>query len=321
MTENFFPIYMQRLKIIFITMLCLMTIATTTEAIMVDRVLATVNNEVVTLSDYKRFVLRAGSSEASEAVDEKQLKKVIDEKLIFLEAKKSGINATESEISQIFREFQKNNKLSDEEIKKRLAEQGMTITDYMILIKQSLISLKFIDREINRKVMVTDDEIDDYYNKNMKLFIEKPERMQVKAIFMKCNAHPTLTEITDLKLKSLKILSEIKKGEPFDKMIGLYADEPLKSREGLLGEFEKGTLITELNMTISSLKEGEVSDPVWTKEGVYVLKMIKKINVSYIPLSQTREHIYKTLYQQKRENKYNEWLKALWEKSSVTIKK
>jgi len=41
---------------------------------MVDRVLATVNNEVVTLSDYKQFILRVGSSESSEAVDENQLK-------------------------------------------------------------------------------------------------------------------------------------------------------------------------------------------------------------------------------------------------------
>ena len=320
MTEDFFPRYMQRLIRIFIAVLCLMTSTATAEAIIVDRVLATVNNEAVTLSDYKRSVLRAGPSETSEAVDENQLKKLIEEKLIFLEAKKNGIDATESEISQIFKEFQQKNNLSDEEIQKRLAEQGMTINDYVALIKQSLISLKFIDREINRKVMVTDNEIDDYYNKNMNLFIEKPERMRIKAIFMKCMAYPTLTEITDLKLKTLKILSEIKKGESFDKMVNLYAEEPLKSNEGLLGEFEKGTLIPELNMKISSLKEEEVSDPVWTKEGVYILKMIKKIDASYIPLSQTKEHIYKTLYQQKRDNKYNEWLKSLWEKSAVTIK-
>jgi len=104
-------------------------------------------------------------------------------------------------------------------------------------------------------------------------------------------------------------------------MIDLYADEPLKSQEGLLGEFESGALITELDQALSSLKEGEVSAPVWVKEGVYILKMISRTKETYIPISQAREQIYMTLYQQKREIKFNEWLKLLWEKSTVTIKK
>lgn len=311
---------MHKLKIIFLGILYLMMFTVNTEATTVDRVLAIVNNEVVTLSDYKRFISKAGSSASPEIVDESLLKKIIDDKIILIEAKKNGIIATESEISQIIKEFLKNNNLSDEEFKKRLAEEGMTITEYEVLLKENLISLKFIDRELNSKIIVTDKEIDDYYKKNISLFIDKPDRMLVKAIFIKFNDPPTLTGITDLKIKSLKIMSEIKKGEPFEKMIGLYADEPLKSHDGILGEFENGTLIPELDVTISSLNEGEVSKPVWTKEGVYILKMAMKIKGNYTPLTQVKDNIYTTLYQQKREEKFNEWLKSLWEKSSVTIK-
>ncbi len=312
---------MNKLKIIFIAIFCLMTLKANAEAVTVGRVLAIVNNEAVTLSDYKKYILQTGSSASPETIDENLLKKLIDDKIILIEAKKNGIFATEAEISRTIKEFKQNNNFSDEELKKRLAESGLTITDYEVLLRENLINLKFMDRELDSKIIVTDKEINAYYKKNLKLFIDRPERMLVKAIFMRFSVNPTLTEITDLKIKSLKIISEIKKGEPFEKMIDLYADEPLKSQEGLLGEFESGALITELDQALSSLKEGEVSAPVWVKNGVYILKMSSKIKAAYIPLNQAREQIYAALYQQKREIKFNEWLKLLWEKSSVTIKK
>jgi hypothetical protein len=194
------------------------------------------------------------------------------------------------------------------------------MADYEIILKENLISLKYIDRELNSKIVVTDREIADYYNDNLNNFIDKPERMKIKAIFLKFNKTSSLTEITDLKIKSLKIIGEIEKGVPFDELIELYAGESLRANDGVLGEFEKGTLIGELDISISSLDVGEVSKPVWTKEGVYIVKLVDRIKASFIPLNQAKEQIHSALYQQKRERKFNEWLRALWEKSSVTIK-
>jgi peptidyl-prolyl cis-trans isomerase SurA len=290
------------------------------EAATVDRVLATVNKEAITLSDYKKFIFQIGASESFDKVDESLLKKLIEDKIILIEAKKSDIVVAEAEISQVIKNFQKSNSMSEEKMKKRLAEGGMTMADYEIILKENLISLKYIDRELNSKIVVTDREIADYYNDNLNSFIDKPERMKVKAIFLKFNKTSTLTEITDLKIKSLKIIGEIEKGVPFEELIELYSDESLRVNDGVLGEFEKGTLIGELDISISSLDVGEVSKPVWTKEGVYIVKLVNRIKASYIPLNQAKEQIYSALYQQKRERKFNEWLKALWEKSSVTIK-
>ena len=312
---------MQKLKIIFISIFCLTTLWINAEAASVVRVLAIVNNEAVTLADYNKYILKTGSSASFGAIDDNLLKQLIDEKIILIEAVKSGIIATETEISQTINEFKQKNNLSDEELKKGLADSGLTMSDYKVLLRENLIYQKFIDRELNSKIIVTDKEITDYYRNNSKRFIDRPERMLVKAIFIKFSANPTLTEITDLKIKSLKIVSEIKEGELFEKMVDRYSDEPLRSYEGLLGEFESGALIAELDQTLSALKEGEVSAPVWVKEGVYILKMISKTKETYIPINQAREQIYMTLYQQKREIKFNEWLKLLWEKSTVTIKK
>lgn len=309
------------LKIFLVVILGLIAVSATTEGVTVDRVLATINNEPVTLSDYKRFILRSGLSASPETVDENILKNLINNRVVFTEAKKSNIEAGETEILQIIKEFKEGNNLSDEEFKKGLAEEGMTIDSYKTFLREKVISLKFIDREVNSKIAISEKEVEKYYNNNLKLFIDKTERMVVGAIFVKLPVNATLTEVTDLKLKSLKIVSELKRGEQFERMNTLYSDEPLKSHNGLLGEFERGALNSKLDMAMELLKEGEVSDPVWTGEGFYILKLLSKRQAIYVPLGQVRERIYKELYQQKREKVFDEWLKALWEKASVSIKK
>ncbi len=67
------------------------------------------------------------------------------------------------------------------------------------------------------------------------------------------------------------------------------------------------------------MKEGEISDPVWVGEGVYILQITSKSGETFKTFDEVKEEIYDTLYRQKRDKAYNEWIKALWEKSSVTI--
>ncbi len=120
-------------------------------------------------------------------------------------------------------------------------------------------------------------------------------------------------------MKSLKIYSEIKSGELFDKMVELYSDDSLKSQFGMLGEFEKGGLIPSLERKISEMEEGEISSPVWTKDGVYILKLIKRKKGEYASIEKVKGQIYLILFEKKKKEKFNEWMKSLWEKSSIKI--
>jgi len=307
-------------KTFFFSFYLVLILADCSQAVTVERVLATVNKEIITLSDYKRFLEKINSTEDAESVNEKILKSLIEEKIILQEAKNKGIDASDTEIGQTIKDFQKQNNLSVIEFEKRLAEEGISLGDYKKLLKENIISLKLIDKEVNSKVIVTDEDISNYYRNNMKIFMDNPARMQVKAVFLKLSDTPSLTELTDLKIKSLKIYTEIKSGESFDKMVDLYSEETLKNRNGLLGEFEKRDLIPALDKKLSEMSEGEISEPVWTKEGVYILKLVKKTEETYVPLEKIRTQLYSTLHEQKKEEKFNEWMKSLWEKSSIKIK-
>lgn len=285
-----------------------------------DRVLATVNNEIITFSDYRKFAAKLDQPETTDAVNERILKNLIEEKIIQQHARKAGIDASENEVEKTLLEFQTQNNISREELIRSLSEEGMSLDDYKKMLKENIISLKTIDREVNAKVFVTEAETAAYYQRNKKLFLDKPEKMEVKAILMRLSDSPSVTEVTDLKLKALKVYGQIRSGEPFDRMVSLYSEPGLKSRNGLLGEFEKGVLISQLDRKLSTMKEQEVSEPIWTKEGVYLLFLTKRKDETYIPLDAVRQQIHEKLYHIKKEDKFNEWMKSLWEKSSIKIK-
>jgi parvulin-like peptidyl-prolyl isomerase len=254
-----------------------------------------------------------------DTVNEYYLNRIIEEKLILLEAAKAGIDATEDEISWGIDDIMKQRGLLRQDMEKRLADEGMTLSDYRQLIKNNILSLKIIDKEVNAKIVLGSKDVQQFYENNVELFQESPEKVLVKAIYLKLNDGASLTEITDLKIRSLRIYADIKKGVSFDKLAMQYTDEALKKRDAILGEFERGMLISTLDEKIFSLKEGEVSEPVWTKDGAYILKVFKITGPRYTPLELVKEQIHERVYEQRREEKYNEWLKRLWDNASVTI--
>ncbi len=284
-----------------------------------DRVLAVVNGEVITLSDYGRFVARTDQAADREAIKEQYLRSLIEERLILQEAKRKGYDATEEEVSQSIAGYLAQEGMKEKDFENKIALERLSMTDYRTLLKENIISLKCIEKEVNAKVIVSSSDLSRYYDKQRALFLESPEKVLVMAIVMKLSATPSLTEITDLKIRSLKVYSEIRNGEPFERQVHKYADESVKSLGGKLGEFEKGAMIPVLDEKIFSLKEGEVSEPIWTKDGVYILKIAKRTQAVYTPLEKVKDELYAKAYEEKREETFNTWMKKIWERSSVKI--
>jgi parvulin-like peptidyl-prolyl isomerase len=286
----------------------------------VDRVIATVGSEVITFGDYKQFVRGLGDANKGDTVDQKLLRKFIEEKIIRQEAKRKGIMASDAEVEKAIEEFKVGNGMSQQDFEQSLNNEGLNAESYKKLVRDQIISSKLIGDEVDAKIFVTDKEIKAYYEENKKDFVSSPEKLEVKAIFMSLRQEASVTEITDMKLRSLKIVSGLRQGDNFDLMVDDYCDEPLRSQGGMLGKFAKGSLIPPLNDKVLSLKVGEISDPVWVSEGVYILKLVGKSPETFKKIEEVIPGIRDYLYKKKKEELYNGWINTLWERSTVTIK-
>jgi peptidyl-prolyl cis-trans isomerase SurA len=285
----------------------------------VDRVLATVGGEAITLADYQKFVKNAGNVDISETVEQDMLKKMIEEKIILQEAKRKGVEVSDAEVDRTIAEVKQQYSLSPDDLEKTLQEEGTTLAAYRTTTRESIMISRLIDNEVDAKVFVGDQEIDEYYRANQREFVSSPETVEVKAIFLRLREDASVTELTDLKLKSLRVASLLQKGENFEGLLYEYSDEPLKSNEGMLGQFTKGALVPPLDSAAFTLQEGETSGPVWVSEGAYILQLTRRNREQFKTLPEAKEEIRHRLRAQKREKIFNEWLRTLWEKSFVTI--
>lgn len=303
---------------VFITLVFFVT-AGDSQGFTLDKVLATVDKEAVTLSDYLVFADSMGIEAHADTVDEHLLRKLVEEKVMLAEAKKRGVEVSDAEVDKMIEEVRAENSLSRDDFEKELAREGMNLGRYRKLMRDRSTVLKLIGTDVDAKVMVREKDIAEFYRANMKNYLVSPARVEVRAIFLRLDPGATVTEITDLKRKALKIASDLKEGAPFKSLAARYGDERLSDTEGRPGVFERGALIPELDKKAFSMTKGEISDPIWVREGAYILKLAGKTEDIYKPIAEAREEIQKRLYARQKEKLFNDWMRTLWEKSSIVI--
>jgi len=312
------PIRMINLPFISCIIFVLLITVSASYGFTLDKVLAVVDNDAITLSDYLLFAKSMGSG-AHADVDEVLLKKLIEEKVMMHEATRRGIEVTDAETDIMIEEVRKESGVSHDDLEGELLKEGMNLKSYKKAIKERLVALKLIDAEVDSKVLVTEKEIEEFYSENWKDYVARPAQAEVKAIFLHLSEGATVTEITDLKRKALRIADRLRNSEDFDSLAEQYNDENLKNRQGKLGEFKRGALIAPLDAKAFSMRNGEISGPLWVKEGVYIVKLVNRTDDGLRPLGEVRGEIHKHLFTQMREKILNEWIRSLWEKAFITI--
>ena len=305
--------------ILFITVIIPGTVSTSF-GITAGRVLATVENEEITLSDYQRFIKGIGGIENTDVVDKILLERLITDRIIRHTAEDRGIGVADNEVEKEVEAFKRQNSLSQEDFEALLSKEGMTFGEYKKGIADKIRAMKLFNMEVESKVFVTGKEIEGYYSEHRKDYQLSPEKVEIKAVLLKLRQDASINEITELKREALRIATEIQEGGKFEKLI--KSQRVVKGSSGTeisSGEFKRGSLTPALDDKAFSMKKGETSGPIWVKNGAYILKVINKTDESFKPIKDVHKEIYSKIHEQKTENKFIEWVRTLWEKTSVKI--
>lgn len=286
----------------------------------IDKILAIVDDRVITLADYD-FFLRGldGAAMADGVIDERALRQLVEDKLMAIEAGRRGIEVPDGEVEESIEEFKTQNAMSGADFETFLQDDGLDLKQFRAMVRERLLISHLVSMDVDAKVLIADQEVEEYYLIHKGDFLDSPEYVELKAIFLLLREESSITEITDMKRRALRIAAMLRDGADFDHLVDEYSDEPLKSHRGVLGRFPRGALIAKLDEKAFSMKKGEISEPVWVGRGAFILHLIDRTVETYIPLEQVKGRIYDTLFKQKREKIFNDWIKALREKSSVRI--
>ena len=294
----------------------------------VDRIVAVVNDEIITLSDLNGAFdpYRKRIEEAYRGPDKEQilsdsrkafLNRLIDTSLIVQEAKKNGISAKDEEVMAAIKDILRQRNITLEDFSKGLATEGTTLATYKKDISEQMIRMRLIRREIKSKVMVTDEEIGEAYLKNRANY-EGRAAVRIKQIFIAIPAGANTGTKEKIRKEAEEVERRLKRGDSFDLLAANYS---LGTADGGdLGFIEKGMALPEVETAAFGLKKGEVSGVIQSRTGFHIIMVVDRKGGGLKPIEEVREEIYNKIEEEKLEKKFAEWLDALRKKSYIEIK-
>jgi len=295
----------------------------------VDRVVAVVNQEMITLSEVEKRIPLLKEEIATEDRLEKQermralyrqvLEKLIEEKLIDQEAKKSGVKISSKEVEATMEEVKRRNAATQEDLEKALAVEGLTLETYKKQIEKGLQRQKLINWSVKVEGKAGEKELREFYQKNIGRY-RVNETYRPGQILFVIPKGATPEEIREIRKKCQKVLERIKKGEDFGEMALLYSEDTSNRDHGDLGYFRRGELLPVFEREALRLKVGEVSGIIRTDFGFHIIKLLDRKGTDPLPFEEVIERVKADYYDGEMEKAFKQYLSTLREKAVIEIK-
>ena len=311
-------------------------------AAVVDKIIAVVNDDVVTLGEFnaafdpvlKNIEANYNGPDKGALINQYKeaiLKRLVENLLIEQEAKKLGKNVAikDEEVMEVVRDMIVKKKSNMEDFKNNLVREGTSLESLKKEIKSQLLRMKLLRWEIKSKVMVSDEEIGAYYDKNRQDY-EGKEAVRLKLIFLalpaktdskiKANIKAEAKAKEKIKAEAEELRRRALTGEQFEMLAAKHSQGPGAAQGGDIGFVEKGTIIAAVDTVAFNLPLGQVSEVIESELGFHIIKAVDKKGAGLKPIAAVREEIKAKIEDEKLERKYEEWIASIRAKSFVEIK-
>lgn len=292
----------------------------------VEAIVAVVNDDVITLSDFKQqdeviyqTLSATYQGEELEKIYRETRKNLLDQMitdLLFLqEAEKQDIDVSD-QIDRMLEDMKEQYGFTTiEEIKSAVGQQGIDYESWLDFQEKEFLKRGVIFYSFGKDIVVDDNEVINYYRQHQEEFKE-PATFELKAIYLS-DAGKVEQEIRG---KMEEINGKLKAGESFEDLAEKYSEGPYKETRGELGSFKKGTLEKTLEQAVEKIKVGEVTPWIKTSNGWYLLKLVDKEEEHVKDFDEVRDEIEKKIFEKKEQEKTAQYIKNLREKSYIEIK-
>lgn len=293
----------------------------------VEEIVAIVNDDIVTLSDYKREhdnryqILRSQLSgeqfdQQYNLMKKELLNGMITSLLLLQEARKKGFDVKEQVKLQIENIKKENALNSDEDLRLALRQQGIVYEEWIKGMEEQLLRENVIFAEVRRNIVIDDSEVVNYFKLRPEEFTE-PIEYRLRAIYLSGDGKSE----EELEAKKREISEKIQAGEKLADLAGEYSEGPGKESQGDLGNFKQGQLEKTLEQAVEKLRVGEMTPWLNLRNGWFLLKLEEKKESRLKSFEEARKEIEEKIFNQESQTKLEEYLKELREKSYIKILK
>jgi len=314
----------------------------------VDEIIARVNDQIITRSDMEkakttsleelkqRYPSDWQTRTAKAQTD--TLRDLIDQNLLLERGKDLGITGETEVVKRLNQMRQQMGLASIDDLEKEAQKQGVSYEDFKEQIRVGVVTQQVIGQEVGGKLHISNEDIQDWYNKHQKE-LEGPEEIGLSEIMVSTQPAKQNVEgkdkqaadqtkplpedpakIAEAEAKANQLLDQLKKGAKFDDLAKKSSDGPTAAQGGTLGTFKRGELAKDLEGETFSLKQGENTGVIRTKQGFIILKVTGHRAAGVPPMKDISDRIREAIYSERLEPAARSYLTKLREQAFIDIK-
>ncbi len=293
----------------------------------VDRVVATVNGVIITLSTVQEraSILLQQMQNAGEPLEMgekkfilKTLDSIIEEKLQLQEAKRAGLAVDESAVQAALDEILSKNNITMEKMEEMLLLENRSMEQYKSHIRNQIMTSKVMQYHVGKLGEVSDKQIKKYYFQHQKDYWEPTKPFVRHILFIVEEDSPDGVRESKRE-QAAQVLEQARYGTDFSELAKEYSEDVSASSGGEVGWLTKGHLVPEFESAAFGMKPGELSDVVESRYGFHIIKVEKVRLGKAEPLENVKEKIKQILSFKARQEKYKDWINDLKKDAMIQI--
>jgi peptidyl-prolyl cis-trans isomerase SurA len=292
------------------------------KAIVIERIVAKINDEIITLSELQDFVngelTKLRSQYKGTDFENRRrelhltaLNVLIERKLILQQANNIKIVVGDKELESAVQVVLDKNAIRSEQLAGYLRARGETLEKFRETMRTSILVRKVVGREVNFRLSVSEDEIADFYKANVEQF-RKGEARWIRQIFFPVPKGAAREKESEQRQKAERAYRRASRNaKNFAAVAKDLSEGPSAPRGGDLGFIKKREVFPEFEKILFSLPVGKVSKVVRTRVGFHVI-YVQQLRPGIItPLDRVSGKVRSRLYSEKQAKRRREWISEL----------
>jgi len=249
----------------------------------VDRIVAVVNDEVITQNDLNERVnlvvkqLQRGGSQVppSDVLNRQILERMINDMVQVQLAKENGIKVDDATLDKTIERIAQENNLSMPDFRAALDHDGVKYPRFREDIRQEILLSRLREREVDNQVVVTDAEVETEMAREAKEATGDSE-YRLSHILVMVPQQATPEQIEQRRRRAVLALAELRKGSSFAQVAATFSDAPDALQGGNLGWRSSARLPQLFLDVIEKMQPGDISDIVRSPNGFHIVKLLEK---------------------------------------------
>jgi peptidyl-prolyl cis-trans isomerase SurA len=289
------------------------------QAEVVDKVIAIINDDIVTLKDFEAFMKVEKKTTKYTSIDEyfrnlqmkERLETFIEGTLIKQQAKKMGIVITEQDVAGYIQNIQKQNLITDAELREQLKKDNVTYEQFKEGIKLNMLKTRLLLRVVSMEVNISENSLKSYYDSHQDYFME--EEFHIQQIFIS-------GQHKDIRERAEKAYKQLTNGTAFAEVARTFSDDPSAPQGGDIGFVKRSDLLPTLREALNGLQPGSFSIVVPTPYGLHILKLIEVKKAGIVPYDEVKKAIAERMMMEQSSKRYQDYIDKVKRSSYIEVK-